>query len=219
MSAFQAAPRWGPLEAAAPRRLVVLLHGLGADGFDLIDLAPGWARAVPGAVFVAPHGFEACDLSPYGRQWFSLADRTPARVAAGAGAAAARLGPAILAEAASLGLTAGQVALMGFSQGCMMALSTGLRLAPPLAGILGYAGALPDSAGLPGWIAARPPVCLLHGEEDGVVPVSAGRAAAAARVAAGVDVETHWRPGLDHGLDEAGISAGGLFLQRVLGGA
>jgi len=219
VSAFGDAPRWGPLEAKAPRRLVVLLHGLGADGFDLIDLAPGWARAVPGAVFVAPHGSEPCDLAPYGRQWFSLSDRTPARVAAGASSAAARLGPVVMAEAAALGLAAGQVALMGFSQGCMMALATGLRLTPPMAGILGYAGALPDSAGLSGWIAARPPVCLLHGEEDGIVPIAAGRAAAAALAAAGVEVETHWRPDLDHGLDEAGISAGALFLQRVLGGA
>jgi phospholipase/carboxylesterase len=140
-------------------------------------------------------------------------------VAAGAAVAAARLAPEIGAFAAREDCAPGAVALMGFSQGCMMALATGLRQVPPFAGLLGYAGALPDAAGLQGWLAARPPVCLVHGESDSVVPVAAGRAAAAALAAAGVDVESHWRPDLDHGLDEAGISAGALFLQRILAGA
>jgi phospholipase/carboxylesterase len=212
-------PRWGPAAGGAPRKLVVLLHGVGADGFDLIDLAPGWGKAVPHALFIAPHGPEPCDLAPHGRQWFSLQDLTPARIAAGAASAAAVLGPWLEAELAALGLTHGDTALMGFSQGCMTALYTGLRLSPPLAGLLGYSGALPGLESLAAAIRARPPVLLVHGEADGVVPVAASRLAEAALRAAGVPVEAVYRPGLEHGIDEAGISLGALHLQRVLAGA
>lgn len=84
-------PRWGPASGGAPRHLVFLLHGVGADGFDLIDLAPGWGKAVPDALFIAPHGPEPCDLAPYGRQWFSLQDRSEAMMQAGAESAASGL--------------------------------------------------------------------------------------------------------------------------------
>lgn len=216
MTEFGDGPRWGPASGGAARQLVLLLHGVGADGFDLIDLAPGWGRAVPDALFLAPHGPEPCDLAPYGRQWFSLADRAPARMAAGAEAAASRLAPWITAQAAAHGIPLASIAIMGFSQGCMTALATGLRMQPQVAGILGYSGALAGAATLPGWIATRPPVCLVHGEADEVVSVEAGRLAEATLRAAGVPVEATYRAGLGHGLDEAGIMTGALFLQRVL---
>ena len=168
-------PRWGPAAGGAPRKLVVLLHGVGADGFDLIDLAPGWGKAVPEALFIAPHGPEPCDLAPYGRQWFSLQDRAAAKLEAGARAAAARLIPWLSTEMAQLGLCHTDLALMGFSQGAMTALFTGLRLAPACAGILAYAGALPGPGSLTTEILARPPVLLVHGEADEVVPAAASR--------------------------------------------
>jgi phospholipase/carboxylesterase len=217
MTEFGDGPRWGPASGGAARQLVLLLHGVGADGFDLIDLAPGWGRAVPDALFLAPHGPEPCDLAPYGRQWFSLADRAPGPMAAGAAAAAGLLGPWIAGQAAALGIPPASVAIMGFSQGCMAALATGLRMQPPVAGILGYSGALAGAGALADWIAARPPTCLVHGEADEVVPVGASRLAEATLRAAGVAVEATFRPGLGHTLDEVGIMTGALFLQRVLG--
>jgi phospholipase/carboxylesterase len=212
-------PRWGPADGDAPRKLVVLLHGLGADGFDLIDLAPGWGRAVPDALFVAPHAPEPCDLAPYGRQWFSVQDRTPARMLAGVTLAARHLGAFLDAEAARLGLVAGDVALMGFSQGAMTALFTGLRRDPPPAAILAYSGRLIGAEALPAELRSRPPVLLVHGEEDEVVPIAGSREAEATLTALGVPVEQAWRPGLAHGLDDAGIALGGLMLQRHLGGS
>jgi len=209
-------PRWGPADGGAPRALVLLLHGVGADGFDLIDLAPGWGRAVPGALFLAPHGPEPCDLAPYGRQWFSLQDRTPARVLAGVRAAAAGLGARAEAELARHGLGGGDLALMGFSQGAMSALYFGIRRAVAPACILAYSGALPGAEALGAEIAARPPVLLVHGEADEVVPAAASRQAEAALRAAGVEVEAAYRPGLAHGIDEAGLSLGALTLQRTL---
>jgi phospholipase/carboxylesterase len=208
--------RWGPASGAAPRQLVVLLHGVGADGNDLIDLAPHWSRAAPEALFVAPHAPFAYDMADFGRQWFSLQDRSPARLAAGVRHAAAALEGFLAAESARLGLAPSALALMGFSQGAMTALFAGLRRREAPACILAYSGALlaPDS--LTAELACRPPVLLAHGEADEVVPAAASRAAESALRAAGVPVEALYLPRLGHGIDDAGLSAGALFLQRYL---
>jgi phospholipase/carboxylesterase len=212
-------PRWGPANGGGPRKLVLLLHGVGADGFDLIDLAPGWGKAVPGALFLAPHAPEACDMAAYGRQWFSLSDRTPARMLAGVRVAAEALDRRIDAELERLGLGPGELALMGFSQGAMTALFAGLRRRAPPACILAYAGALLGAESLAAEIAAHPPVLLVHGEADPTVPVAASRMAESALRSAGVPVEAVYRPGLGHGIDEVGVSLGALALQRHLGEA
>lgn len=219
MAAVLDGPRWGPASGGKVRGLVVLVHGLGADGFDLIDLAPRWGEAVPGALFVAPHGPEACDLTPYGRQWFSVGDRSPAQMLAGVRVAADHLGAFLRHEAARHGLGLGDVALMGFSQGAMTALFTGLRLAPPPAAILAYAGRLIGAETLEAEIMGRPPVLLVHGEADEVVPPAGSRDAESALHAAGVPAAAVFREGLDHTLDEAGITLGALTLQQHLGAA
>jgi phospholipase/carboxylesterase len=210
-------PRWGPAAGGAPRKLVVLLHGLGADGFDLIDLAPQWGKAVPQALFVAPHAPEPCDIAPYGRQWFSVGDRTEARLAAGVRVAAEALSAFMDAETAALGLAPSDVALMGFSQGAMMALFTALRRDPPPAAVLAYSGRLVAAGALGAELRGRPPVLIVHGEADEVVPVGESRKAEAALQAVGVAVEACYRPGLGHGLDETGIMLGALTLQKHLG--
>jgi len=209
-------PVWGPASGGQPRSLVVLLHGVGADGHDLIDLAPGWGRAVPDALFVAPDAPEPYDMAPFGRQWFSLQDRSPAMLSAGVRAAADALETFLQGATARLGLRMADVALMGFSQGAMTALFTGLRLDPGPAVILAYAGALLSPETLAAEIRSRPPVLLVHGEDDPTVPAEASRRAEAALRAAGVPVEAAYRPGLEHGLDDAGISLGALTLQRAL---
>ena len=210
-------PEWGPKTGPA-KHLVVLLHGVGADGNDLIDLAPGWAGAAPEAQFWSPHAPEAYDQAGpgFGRQWFSLADRTPARMAAGLAAVRPVLDAAIAERCAALGIPLTHVALMGFSQGAMTALSYGLRRAEPPAAILAYSGGLPDATDLADSIACRPPVLLVHGEDDQVVPASASRGTESALRALGVPVESLFCPRLAHGIDQAGISRGALFLQRSL---
>ena len=217
-------PRMAPLSGGPAKQLVVVLHGLGADGQDLIDLAGHWAAALPDAAFVAPDAPEACDMGPYGRQWFSLQDRRPAVMATGAMAARGVLDGFLDAELGRLGLPGSALALAGFSQGCMMALYAGLRRAVPPAAILGYSGALlaPDSLAteMPALPAgARPPVLLVHGEADDIVPVQATRAAEAALRQAGVPVEALYRPGLAHGIDEAGLAAGRRWLEAAFGRA
>jgi phospholipase/carboxylesterase len=212
-------PRFGPRAGGPARQLVVLLHGLGADGSDLIELAPHWAEALPHAAFVAPDASEACDMGPYGRQWFSLQDRRPALMAAGARAAREGLDAFLEAELARLGLPGSALALAGFSQGCMMALFTGLRRAVPPAAILGYSGALLAPEVLAAEITGRPPVLLVHGEADDIVPVQATRMAESVLREAGVPVEAIYRPGLAHGIDEAGLAAGLHTLQAGFGAA
>ena len=207
--------RWGPASKGAARQLVVLCHGVGADGHDLIDLAPTWSHALPDTVFVAPDAPEPYDEAPAGRQWFSLRDRTPAALDAGARRAATRLLAYIDAERARAALPPDAVAMAGFSQGAMMVLHAGLRRPVPPRGILAYSGALLDAPELAAECVGHPPVLLVHGEQDQVVPFSRGPAAEAVLTRLGIPVQTLWRPALGHGIDEAGLSTGALFLQRL----
>ncbi|WP_419896515.1 alpha/beta hydrolase [Roseomonas sp. USHLN139] len=210
--------RWGPASGGAPKLIVFLLHGYGADANDLIDLAPGWGRSVPEALFIAPHAPLPCEAGPYGRQWFSLQDRSPARLLAGIQVARPLLDRAIAAECAAAGLPESAVVLMGFSQGAMMALDTGLRRAVPPAAILAYSGRLIAEDLLAAELRGRPEVLLVHGEADEVVPVQASRSAEAVLRAAEVPVEALYVPRLGHGIDDAGLSFGGLALQRAAAG-
>lgn len=212
-------PSVGPRAGRPARQLVVLLHGVGADGHDLIDLAAQWAPALPHSAFASPDGPGAYYLvppgvAPHGRQWFSLADRTPAVLEAGVEAARPAVDAFIDAELARWGLAADAYALMGFSQGAMTALYVGLRRAVPPRAILAFSGALLAPDRLPA-TAARTPVLLVHGETDEVVPVARSHAAEATLRAAGVAVESVYVPGLGHGIDPSGLSLGGLFLQRA----
>jgi phospholipase/carboxylesterase len=207
-------PRWGPASKAAPAQLVVLCHGLGADGHDLIDLAPTWGHALPDAAFVSVDAPFAHD-SGFGRQWWSVADRSPPVVEAGVRRTAEFLDQFIDAELRRLGLPADGYALMGFSQGAMTALFTGLRRASAPRAILAFSGALIAPESLASELANHPPVLLVHGEADDVVPAQRSRDAEAALRAANVPVEAVYVPRLGHGIDDTGLAMGALTLQRA----
>ncbi len=195
----------------------MLCHGLGADGHDLIDLAPAWSHAVPDALFVsvdAPFPHE----SGFGRQWWSVADRTPAVMEAGVRRAAGFLDAFIDAELERLGLPAEVYALMGFSQGAMTVLFTGLRRAVAPRAILAFSGALVAPESLAAELVNRAPVLLVHGEADDVVPVQRSRDAEGALRAANVPVEAAYVPRLGHGIDDTGLAMGALALQRAFSG-
>src|ERR1700760_4311120 len=135
-------PSRPPASGGPAKQLVILLHGLGADGNDLIGLAPYWAPLLPDAEFVSPNAPFPCDMAPYGYQWFSAQDRSPAAVLAGVRAAAPMLDTFIDESLAERGLGDADRALVGFSKGTMMSLFAGLRRAQPTAGILGFSGRL-----------------------------------------------------------------------------
>lgn len=209
-------PRVGPAAGGDADALIVLLHGLGADGNDLIGLAPQLASSLPGAAVVSPHAPFPCDMAPFGRQWFSLQDRAPAAVLAGVRLAAPILDGFLDQELARHGLTDDRLVLLGFSQGTMMSLHVGLRRARSLAGILGYSGALIGAEHLAAEIKSKPPVLLVHGDADEVVPFQAMAAARTALEANGVPVTTEQRPGLGHGIDPQGLAQGLRFLAAAL---
>ncbi len=207
--------RWGPASKATPRQLVVLCHGLGADAHDLIDLAHAWADACPDAVFASVDAPFRHD-SGFGRQWWSVADRTPSVMEAGARTAAPYLDAFVDAESARVGVS--DYAIMGFSQGAMITLFTALRRTAAPRAILAFSGALiaPDTLAVER--ANQAPVLLVHGEDDDVVPVGRSRDAEATLRAAGVPVDAHYIPGLGHGLDDTALSLGALALQRGFAG-
>lgn len=209
-------PRRAPASGGPPRALVILLHGLGADGNDLIGLAPSLAPILPDAAFVSPHAPFPCDMAPMGRQWFSFRNLTEAQILAGARAAAPLLNEFIDSELKRHGLGDERLALVGFSQGTMMALHVSLRRAKPCAGVVGYSGALIAPDILASEIRSRPPVLLVHGEADQVILFSAMAAAQAALRANKVPVHCEVRPGLGHGIDEQGMAFGAATLKQTL---
>ena len=204
---------FGPASKAKPKHLVVLCHGLGADAYDLIDLGHAWQHACPDALFASVHAPFPHD-SGFGRQWWSVADRSPHIVEAGVRMAAPYLQGFIDAELVRLDLPPEAYAIMGFSQGAMMALFAGLRRPAAPRAILAFSGALVAPGSLAKELANKAPVLLMHGEADDVVPVSRSRDAEATLIAVGVPVDAHYIPGLGHGIDDTGISHGALALQR-----
>jgi len=209
-------PSHPPHSGGKPKRLVILLHGLGADGNDLIGLAPHWAPLLPETEFLSPNAPFPCDMAPYGYQWMSVRDPSPEARLAGARAAAGILDAFIDEELDKRGLTESQLALAGFSQGTMMSLFVGPRRERQLAGIVGFSGRLIAPGLLSSEMHSRPPVLLVHGTDDPMVPYESMTEAEIALTAAGVAVETLTCPGVGHGIDEAGLRQGSQFLQRVL---
>jgi phospholipase/carboxylesterase len=204
-----------PLSGADAKQLVVMLHGVGSDGDDLIGLAPYFQKILPDALFISPHAPFAFDMAPQGYQWFSLQDMTPEARLAGAQTASPILNSFIDVQLTKAGLSDKDLALIGFSQGTMMALHVGLRRTAPMSGILGFSGMLVGSELLADTIQSRPPVFLAHGDADDVVPVSSLVEAVDALEAANILVTHHISSGLGHGLDDDGISKGMEFMAEI----
>ncbi len=209
-------PSRPPASGGKPRQLVILLHGLGADGNDLIGLAPYWAPLLPQAEFLSPNAPFPCDMAPYGYQWYSSQDRSPAAQLAGVRAAAPILDAFIDQALLERGLDPGALALVGFSQGSVMSLYVGPRRASPVAGIVAYSGRLVAPELLPSELRSRPPVLVVHGSEDPLVPFAALAEAETGLGAAGIPVESLTCPGIGHSIDEQGLRRGGQFLKAVL---
>jgi len=208
-------PSVAPQSGGKPKQLVVLLHGYGSNGDDLISLAPYWADLLPEAEFVSPNAPFPCEGNPYGGyQWFGLGDRNPEMLRGGTRAAATILDAYLDAVLKARGLDESKLALVGFSQGTMMALHVGPRRALAPAAILGFSGALVAAESLAAELKSKPPVLLVHGMADPVVPFAAMDAAATALKALGIPVETIARPGLPHSIDQDGLSRGGGFLHK-----
>ncbi|MGB8892863.1 MAG: prolyl oligopeptidase family serine peptidase [Pseudolabrys sp.] len=207
-------PRSGPA-----RQLVVFLHGYGADGNDLIEIGRAWQGLLPGTAFVSPHAPRPCGQAPVGREWFPLTFRNPEERWTGVNQAAPILESFLDAELKLRNLPSSALALVGFSQGTMMSLHVGLRRTVAPAAIVGYSGMLvmPENAEADAFAAeirSRPPVLLIHGDADQLIPVQALFQAAQGLAALDVPAEWHISAGIGHGIDQEGLRQGGEFLAR-----
>jgi phospholipase/carboxylesterase len=212
-------PRLPPRSRGPARQLVVLLHGYGADGNDLIEIGRAWQNMLPDAAFVSPHAPERCAQTATGRQWFPLTFRDPNERWIGVTKAAPLVERFVEAELARNNLAPGALALVGFSQGTMLALHAGLRRSVRPAAIVGYSGlfVLPNGAkpeAVAGEIKSRPPILLVHGDRDDLIPAQALFLSAQYLAALDAPTEWHLSPGLGHGIDEQGLRHGGEFLAR-----
>ena len=213
-------PTFGSQAGGPPRQLVVLLHGVGADGNDLIGLAPMLAERLPHALFVAPDGPEPCDMAPYGRQWFSLQDRRPAVMLAGRRGARRRCSTPISTSCWQRhGLATSQHGARRLLAGHH---DVAVRRAAPRPAPGRDPGLFRARCSAPGAVPrearSRPPVMLVHGDADDVVPVEALFMAVEGLQAAEIPVQWIVRPGLPHSIDPDGIDAGGRFLASTLRG-
>lgn len=216
MTVFLDGPRQPPARGGKPEALVILLHGYGSNGSDLISLAPYWAKLLPGAAFVSPNGVEPIPQAPGGYQWFGLSSLEPHLMEQGARAAANSVDRFIDRELERYGLPPGRLALVGFSQGTMMALHVGLRRERPIAGILGYSGALVGRGRLKEEIRSKPPVLLIHGDRDPTIPAAAMFEAAEGMAEAGHGAQWHISYGVPHAIGPDGLELGGAFISAML---
>jgi phospholipase/carboxylesterase len=228
MSAALDGPRL-PASGGRANGLVVFLHGYGADGNDLIELGRQWRALMPQAAFVSPHAPERCPGAPMGRQWFALPNRPPDDPAgaedrwSGAVKARGAIDAFLDAELQRLGLDDSKLALVGFSQGSMMALHVGLRRSRAPAAIVGYSGMLVGAERLNDATArdargSPPPILLIHGDQDPMIPLEAMFMASEVLASAQIPVQWHLSLGIGHGIDEGGLRHGGLFLAQALSG-
>jgi phospholipase/carboxylesterase len=207
-----------PQSGAAPKQIVVLLHGYGSDGADLIGLAPHWQSVLPDALFVAPNAHETVPGYPSGYQWFAPA-MTGDRVA-GRQIGVALAAPVLLAFLADLweqtGLSAKDTILGGFSQGAMMALHVGLSLPDSLMGVIAFSGSFLPPGSFGNSDLPKPPVCIVHGDMDQMVELASSDQAYEALMAAGYDVRYHVSRGVGHGIAPDGLAFATEFITEIM---
>lgn len=205
-----------PRSGGKPKQIVLLLHGFGSNGQDMISLAPTWQQALPDALFLAPHAPQR-SIAGIGYQWWALSDISPRALALGVVSAAPAIEAFIDRKLDQYGLTNADLAIVGFSQGTMIALHVGLRRKQRVAAIVGYSGMLTGGAELKHEIQSRPPVLLVHGSHDAIVPVAALHTAEAELKRLEVQVTTHVSNGIEHTVDPVGLRLGCEFVRAGFG--
>ncbi len=202
------------------KQLVILIHGYGADGNDLLGLADPLGEQMSDTVFVAPDAPNKCSGNPFGYEWFPipwLDGSSEEAAAAGMAESVNDLNAFIDQTMADEGLTSAETILLGFSQGTMMNLHIAPRRVEPVAGVVGFSGRLLEPEKLTSEVISRPPVVLIHGDQDPMVPFDSMRAAADALVAAEFEVCTHVSKGTGHGIAPDGLGAALHFMRDKLG--
>ena len=206
--------KYFPSGMDAPDALVIFLHGYGANGLDLLDIGKMWSPNLPNTLFLSPDAPDPCEMGGGGFQWFSLQTYTPEVMRAGADKVVKDLVEFITTQKEEYEIQDGNVFLVGFSQGTMMSLHAASLLGRKLGGVVGYSGAyLYESIAEDNKI-TEIPICLVHGDADPVVPVTATQMATKVLSESGAAISTHIIPGLQHGIDQQGLKIGLEFLKN-----
>jgi phospholipase/carboxylesterase len=209
-----------PAKSGTTKHLVVLLHGYGADGNDLIGLAPHLANVLPDAAFVSPNAPERSLANPMGYQWFPIPwlDGSPeSAMEQSFHRSVDILNEYLTKTMAAEGVTPAQTALIGFSQGTMMSLHVAPRRPDPVACVVGFSGRLLEGERLKTEAVSKPPVLLVHGDQDEMIPVAALQEAQLGLSEAGIPVRWHISKGIGHGIGPDGLEMAAAFLSDHLG--
>ena len=211
-------PSYPAASGRSPRNLVIFLHGIGADGNDLISLAPYWAKQMPDTEFVSPNAPYVYDMSPQGRQWFSIHEHTEEAMMSGVQDTAPILTNYMEEQLSRTKVPPDRLALVGFSQGTMMGLYVALRHNDRLAGVVGYSGRFIGLGGSRNSVMSKPPVIMVHGDSDELIPASA--MLESTQKFASLDVAAQWHicSGLGHSIDQEGLQIGSKFLRDCFTG-
>jgi phospholipase/carboxylesterase len=208
-------PSLEPDKGVRPEKLIILCHGYGSNGDDLFGLVPLLKQALPNAVYISPNAPEPCYGAPMGFQWFSLSTLSVEERMTGTLKAAPILDHFIDQELEKYGLKNKDLILIGFSQGTMMALHVGLRRNSDIGGIIGFSGAMTFPKNWQAELTSRPPVILIHGDMDNVVPVNHMYEARDALIAEGLKVESHVSRGITHSIGQDGLQKALDFLAKI----
>ena len=205
-------PSVHPLSGNQAKQLVIFCHGYGADGNDLIGLANYFQQALPDAFFISPNAPEACPMNPMGYQWFDFTSNDPELIWKKVNDAGEILNKFIDHKLNELNLTDENLSLVGFSQGTMMSLHVGLRRKLKMSSIVGFSGRLIREDTLTDEIRSRPPIYLIHGDQDPMVPFSDTINAAKILKDLNVDVQSHISPNTPHSIAQDGLEIAIKFL-------
>lgn len=201
------------------KSLVIVLHGYGADGNDLLGLADPLSSHMPDTVFIAPDAPNKCSGNPFGYEWFPIPwmdGSTEEQAQSGMAQSLGDLEAFIDEQMAAEGVTPAETILIGFSQGTMMSLHLAPRRATPFAGVVGFSGRLLEPEKLAGEVVSRPPILLIHGDQDQMVPIASLPEAADALVAVGFEVYTHISKDTGHGIAPDGLGVALQFMHEQL---
>lgn len=198
------------------KKLVIFLHGYGSNGEDLISLTEHFYKALPDTAFVGPHAPFACGMNPAGREWFPITSLSYEERRVGTMENHHHLDAFIDAQKQHYNIKDQDIVLIGFSQGTMMALYVAPRRAKPLAAVIGFSGALTCSETLKDETKSHPPILLIHGDKDEVVPFEELAKAQKDLENNGINVTTHTSKGMGHSIAPDGIKLASEFLVKHL---
>ncbi len=205
-----------PLSKSKPKNAIVLCHGYGGDGKDISALAINWQRFLPNSIFVCPNAPEICTVNPQGFQWFDLTSDKEEIILEKSLTAEKKLSEFLDQVLDNLHLEPKNLALVGFSQGCMISIQVGLKLKKKINSIIGYSGKIINRKHLLDNINSKPKIFLMHGANDTIVPATHLLEAKEYLNNQGIKVKTKLFKDCEHRIPVEGSSLGLAFLKKNL---